>query len=61
MSKEELLEFPGFVVELLPNGLQRIERGLRRLRNEGDLAPEQGAACFALHAHEVAACKQREV
>ncbi len=49
---------PQLLVELLSDGLQRVERGLRRLWDEGDLPPEQGPARRGLHAHQVAALEQ---
>ncbi len=38
MSKEELLEFPGFVVELLPNATFRV-----KLENDHEISSRHGA------------------
>src|SRR4051794_4905573 len=41
------------LVELPADGEHRVERSQRRLRHEGDLATEQGAATIRRHADQV--------
>ena len=44
MAKEEVLEFPGIVSELLPNATFRV-----KLENEHEIIPIRPAACARPH------------